>query len=54
MNGVQHKRPYSIHKALYNDAYIILGRTVNIPFGDISHEKKLEIGKLILADYNKQ
>ena len=54
MNGVQHKRPYSIHKALYNDAYMILGRTVNIPFGDISHEKKLEIGKLILADYNKQ
>jgi hypothetical protein len=51
--GKKHQRPYSIQKAIYNNTYIIIGRTVNIPFGDISHEKKIEIGKLILADYNK-
>lgn len=53
-DGKQHKRPYAIQKAIYNNTYIVLGKTVNIPFGDISHEKKIEIGKLIMADYNKK
>lgn len=52
--GKIRKKPYVIEKATFNNTYIILARTVNIPFGDISHENKLEIGKLILADYNKQ
>lgn len=52
-DGKQREKPYAIQKAIYNNTYIVLARTVNIPFGDISHENKLEIGKLILADYNK-
>lgn len=53
-DGKQRKKPYTIQKAFYNNTYMVLARTVNIPFGDISHENKLEIGKLILADFNKQ
>ena len=50
--GKKHKRPYAIWKALLNGRYIILARTVNFPFGDISHEKKLEIGKIISSHFN--
>jgi hypothetical protein len=50
--GKQRKRPYVIKRAFYSSIYTIIGRTVNIPFGDVSHDRKLEIGRCILADYN--
>lgn len=51
--GKTRKYPFFIQKATYNDIYTIVGRTNNIPFGNISHEMKVEIGERILKDFKK-
>ena len=50
--GLPHKKPYQIYKAFFNETFIIQARTVNIPFGDVSHENKIDIGKVNLLSYN--
>lgn len=51
-SGGKRTHPIPIYVSKYDNAIIVFGRTMMVPFGNISNDKKKEIGKIIMEYYN--
>lgn len=50
-SGNMRKHPIPIYVSKYNGAIIVFGRTMMVPFGNISNDQKIKVGQTIMVYY---